>query len=59
MLDILSARILRANGMPIVGLYATGNSKASVLGNSYPGTGATIGLAMTFGYLTARHAAKT
>ncbi|NOX63163.1 MAG: FAD-dependent oxidoreductase [Chloroflexi bacterium] len=51
------ARVLRKDGTPIPGLYATGNSMASVMGASYPGAGATIGPAMTFGYLAARHAA--
>jgi 3-oxosteroid 1-dehydrogenase len=31
------ARVLRAGGDPIAGLYATGNTMASVMGNSYPG----------------------
>jgi 3-oxosteroid 1-dehydrogenase len=51
-------RVLRADGSPIPGLYATGNTMASVMGNSYPGAGATIGPAMTFGYLAAQHIAK-
>jgi 3-oxosteroid 1-dehydrogenase len=51
-----SARVLRETGEPIPGLYATGNCSASVMGHSYPGAGATLGPATTFGYLAARHA---
>jgi 3-oxosteroid 1-dehydrogenase len=47
------ARVLRADGTPIPGLYAAGNASASVMGHSYAGAGATIGPAMTFGYLAA------
>jgi 3-oxosteroid 1-dehydrogenase len=50
------ARVLRQGGAPIPGLYACGNTSASVMGKSYPGAGATIGPAMTFGYLSALHA---
>jgi 3-oxosteroid 1-dehydrogenase len=49
-------RVLDVNGDPIDGLYAVGNISASVMGPSYPGAGATIGPAMTFGFLAARHA---
>lgn len=50
------AQVLRADGSVIGGLYAAGNTSASVMGNTYPGGGATLGPAMTFGYLAALHA---
>jgi 3-oxosteroid 1-dehydrogenase len=49
------ARVLDGQGQPISGLYACGNNAASVMGESYPGAGATLGPAMTFGYVAARH----
>ncbi|KAF0963594.1 FAD-binding protein [Rhodococcus sp. T7] len=51
------ARVLREDGSVIDGLYATGNTSASVMGNEYAGAGATIGPAMVFGYIAAQHAA--
>ncbi|MGP4022343.1 FAD-binding protein [Actinomadura sp. 3N407] len=51
------ARVLRGDGTVIEGLYVTGNSSASVMGNEYAGPGATIGPAIVFGYIAARHAA--
>jgi len=48
------ARVLRADGTLIEGLYAAGNASTSVMGHSYAGAGATIGPAMTFGYIAAR-----
>ncbi|MCW3479691.1 FAD-binding protein [Neisseriaceae bacterium JH1-16] len=51
------ARVLREDGSAIVGLYAIGNTSASVMGPTYPGAGSTLGPAMTFGYLAAHHLA--
>jgi len=50
------ARVLRTDGEPIPGLYATGNCSASVMGRTYPGAGSTLGPTTTFGYVAARHA---
>jgi 3-oxosteroid 1-dehydrogenase len=52
------ARVLRQDGSAVPGLYAVGNTSAAVMGRSYAGAGATIGPAMTFGYVAAKHAAK-
>ncbi len=49
-------QVLRADGSAIPGLYAIGNCAASAMGESYPGAGVTIGPALTFGYLAAKHA---
>ncbi|BBH67432.1 3-ketosteroid-delta-1-dehydrogenase [Actinoplanes sp. OR16] len=47
------ARVLKADGSPIPGLYAAGNVSSSVMGRGYAGAGATLGPAMVFGYLAA------
>ena len=52
------ARVLRQDGSPIEGLYATGNCAASVMGHTYAGAGATIGPSMVFGYVAALHASR-
>ncbi|MEO5764365.1 MAG: FAD-dependent oxidoreductase [Casimicrobiaceae bacterium] len=52
-----NAQALTADGRAIAGLYAVGNDMASIMGGSYPGGGITLGPAMTFGYLAARHLA--
>ena len=52
------ARVLRDDDSVIAGLYATGNVTAAVMGRSYAGAGATIGPAMTFGYIAAKHLAR-
>lgn len=47
------AQVLSESGEVIPGLYAIGNTAASVTGRSYPGAGATLGPAMTFGFIAA------
>ncbi|WP_030410080.1 FAD-dependent oxidoreductase [Streptomyces sp. NRRL S-1448] len=54
-----TARVLREDGTVIEGLYASGNVSSAVMGETYPGPGATIGPAMTFGWLAAHHIART
>jgi 3-oxosteroid 1-dehydrogenase len=51
------ARVLRADDSIVKKLYAVGNTSAAVMGRSYAGAGATIGPAMTFGYVAAKHIA--
>ena len=51
------ARVLRPDGTVVGGLYAVGNTSAAVMGRSYAGAGATIGPAMTFGFVAAKHIA--
>jgi succinate dehydrogenase/fumarate reductase flavoprotein subunit len=48
------ARVLDADGAPILGLYAVGNDQASVMGGHYPAGGINIGPAMAFGYVAGR-----
>jgi 3-oxosteroid 1-dehydrogenase len=49
------ARVRRADDSVIPGLYAVGNCAASAFGRSYPGAGASIGAAFTFGFIAAQH----
>lgn len=49
------AQVLDREGKPIRGLYAVGNDMASIMGGNYPGGGITLGPAITFGYIAARH----
>lgn len=48
------ARVRAMAGGVIPGLYAAGNTAASIFGPGYPGGGSTLGPAMTFGYLAGR-----
>ena len=52
------AQVLNVDGQVIPGLYAAGNVTASVMGAGYAGGGATLGPAMTFGYLAGMNAAE-
>ncbi|CBL43841.1 conserved hypothetical protein [gamma proteobacterium HdN1] len=55
----VNGQVVHASGKVISGLYAIGNSAASVMGSKYPGAGSTLGPAMTFGYLAAKHMASS
>jgi succinate dehydrogenase/fumarate reductase flavoprotein subunit len=50
------ARVLRDDSSAIRGLYACGNDMHSIMNGAYPGPGITLGPALVFGYLAARHA---
>ncbi|MFD1812728.1 FAD-dependent oxidoreductase [Rhodococcus gannanensis] len=53
----VDGRVLRADGSAIDGLYAAGNTSASLSGQFYPGPGVPLGTAMTFSYRAALHMA--
>jgi len=53
-----AGRVRTESGAPVPGLYAAGNAAAFWTGDAYPAPGATLGIAMTFGYLAGRHAAS-
>ena len=55
LLTDVHARVLHVDGQPIAGLYAIGNCAASMMRRTYPGAGSTLGPAMCFGYLAAKH----
>lgn len=50
-------RVLDGESKPLAGLYAVGNNAASVMGPGYAGSGATLGPAVTFGYLAGKKCA--
>lgn len=49
------AQVMRPDGSVIEGLYAAGNSTASLSGPYYAGAGLSIGASSVFGYIAARH----
>lgn len=51
------AQVMNVRGLPIPGLYAAGNVAASIAGPGYYGRGATLGPAMTWGYIAGACAA--
>jgi 3-oxosteroid 1-dehydrogenase len=53
-----NSRIVDADGRPVPGLYGAGNCVASPSGKAYWAGGATLGPALTFGYLAARSAVQ-
>ena len=53
------ARVLRADGSPIEGLYVVGNDRASIMGGHYPSGGINLGPALTFGFLVGRELGPT
>lgn len=53
-----AAQVLDSANRPISGLYGAGNCIASPAGEGYWGGGASLGLAITFGYLAGYNAAR-
>lgn len=50
-------RVLDDAGAPIPGLFAAGNTAATLTGGNYPAAGLTIGAALTFGHIAGLRAA--
>jgi succinate dehydrogenase/fumarate reductase flavoprotein subunit len=53
-----NARVLGADGRALRHLYACGNDMNSIMDGAYPGPGITLGPALVFGYIAARHLAS-
>lgn len=54
-----NGQVIGLRGDKIPGLYAAGNAAMAIFGPAYPGAGATIGPAMTWGYLAGKAAAAS
>lgn len=50
-------QVKRADGTPIAGLYACGNTAANLLFGAGYGSGSAVGSSLVFGYLSAKHMA--
>jgi succinate dehydrogenase/fumarate reductase flavoprotein subunit len=53
-----SAQVLDVNEKPIPGLYAVGSDASSLFAGNSPAGGATLGPALTFGYIAGEHLAS-
>lgn len=53
------AQVLDKQGTPIPGLYAAGLDMNSMMHGCYPGGGSSLGPALAFGYIAAKHIAKS
>lgn len=54
----IDARALRSDGSPIEGLYAAGNTSASLTGHAYPSPGVPLGTGTVFSYRAVQHMNK-
>jgi 3-oxosteroid 1-dehydrogenase len=54
----VDARVLRDDGSAIEGLYAAGNTSASLSGHAYPSPGVPLGTATVFAYRAIKHMTK-
>jgi 3-oxosteroid 1-dehydrogenase len=52
-------RVLDVGGQPMAALFAVDDDAASIFGDSCPCAGATLGPAMTFGYICANYLANS
>jgi len=52
-------RVLNQKGDPLTGIHVCGNDMSSIMQGTYPGPGTTLGPALVFGYLAAKHASES